>query len=389
MTRSLPHRLRRWLLAGLASLAPVAGAASYPLPPPGDAVIGEVVALPGERRDTLSDIARRYNVGWDAIRQANPGVDAWMVDRDVAIILPTQYVLPDAPREGIVLNLAEMRVYYYPPAKAGQPREVVTYPASIGRMDWRTPLGATKIVRKAENPVWSPPASIKREHAEKGDFLPDTVPAGDDNPLGRHALYLGHSGYLIHGTNRPYGIGMRVTHGCVRLYPEDVEELFRRVPVGTRVLMLDAPFKAGWKGNVLYVEAHPAFNEEAEPEAHKDISPVRQVVLDAVRGQPHSPIDWTEIELIARQATGVPVATSITRSQAVVSQPAEAQAATPAAAASRPDTRAEAPLRPKTAASAPPRASQGRSGATPTPVARTATRASAAAPAPRPAKPRS
>jgi L,D-transpeptidase ErfK/SrfK len=341
--KNLPHRLRRWLLAGLTVLSPLAGAASYPLPPPGDSVIGEVVALPGERRDTLSDIARRYNVGWDAIRQANPGVDAWMVDRDVAIILPTQYILPAAPREGIVLNLAEMRVYYFPPAKAGQPREVVTYPASIGRMDWRTPLGATKIARKTENPVWNPPASIKREHAEKGDFLPDSVPAGDDNPLGRHALYLGHAGYLIHGTNRPYGIGMRVTHGCVRLYPEDVEELFKRVPVGTRVLMLDAPFKAGWKDNVLYVEAHPAFNEEAEPEAHKDISPVRQVVLDAVRGQPHSPIDWTEVDLIARQATGIPVATSITRTHRAAERVPEPEAAAPAPTAARPGVKATVP----------------------------------------------
>ena len=341
MTRTLPHRLPRWLLAGLAFLAPVTGAATYPLPPPGEAVIGEVVALPGERRDTLSDIARRYNVGWDAIRQANPGVNAWMVDRDVSVILPTQYILPAAPREGVVLNLAEMRVYYFPPAKAGQPPEVVTYPASIGRMDWRTPLGPTTIMRKTENPVWNPPASIKREHAEKGDFLPDSVAAGDDNPLGRHALYLGRSGYLIHGTNRPYGIGMRVTHGCVRLYPEDVEELFKRVAVGTRVLMLDAPFKAGWKDDVLYVEAHPAFNEEAEPEAHKDISPVRQVVLDAVRGQPHSAIDWTEIELIARQATGVPMATSITRSRAVVEQATQPQAAVPATAPARTGSKAD------------------------------------------------
>ena len=346
----LPYRIRRWLLAGLTALSPLAGAATYPMPPPGESVIGEVVALPGERRDTLSDIARRYNVGWDAIRQANPGVDAWMVDRDVAVILPTQYILPAAPREGIILNLAEMRVYYFPPAKAGRPREVVTYPASIGRMDWRTPLGTTKIVRKTENPVWNPPASIKREHAEKGDLLPDSVPAGDENPLGRHALYLGHAGYLIHGTNRPYGIGMRVTHGCVRLYPEDVEELFKRVPVGTRVLMLDAPFKAGWKDNVLYVEAHPAFNEEAEPEAHKDISPVRQVVLDAVRGQPHSAIDWTEIELIARQATGIPVATSITRSHAVAERAPEQDAAAPTPAPARSSAKAAVPAKPTTGA---------------------------------------
>ncbi len=331
MSLTLHHPSRYWLFAALLSLTAPILAASYPLPPPEEAVIGEVVALPGERRDTLSDIARRYNVGWDAIRQANPDVDAWMVGRDVAIILPTQYILPAGPRSGIVLNLAEMRVYYYPPAKAGQRREVITYPASIGRMDWRTPLGQTTIVRKNKDPVWNPPASIKREHAEKGDFLPDTVPAGDDNPLGRHALYLGHAGYLIHGTNRPYGIGMRVTHGCVRLYPEDVEELFSLVPVGTRVQMLDQPFKAGWKDNVLYVEAHPAFNEEAEPEAHKDISPIRQVVLDAVRDQPHTPIDWLEVELIARKATGVPVPTSITRSHAVVSSAAQAEPAPVAA----------------------------------------------------------
>ena len=351
-----------WLLAALLALSAQALAANYPLPPAGEDIIGEVVALPGERRDTLSDIARRYNVGWDAIRQANPDVDAWMVGRDVAIILPTQYILPAGPRTGVVLNLAEMRLYYYPPAKAGQPREVITYPASIGRMDWRTPLGTTSIVRKTKDPVWNPPASIKREHAEKGDFLPDTVPAGDDNPLGRHALYLGHAGYLIHGTNRPYGIGMRVTHGCVRLYPEDVEELFSIVPVGTRVLMLDQPFKAGWKDNVLYVEAHPAFNEEAEPEAHKDISPVRQVVLDAVRDQPHTPIDWLEIELIARKASGVPVATSVTRSHAVAKAEPQAQ---PAPATAAPNAKTAARSAKKTT---PPAKSAPKSGGTTAPA---------------------
>ena len=329
-------------LAGALLLAAgSAQAAVYPLPPSGESIIGEVVVLPGERRDTLSDVARRYNVGWDAIRQANPGVDAWMIGSDVPVMLPTQYILPSGPRQGIVLNIAEMRVYYYPPGG----RDVITYPASIGRMDWRTPLGPTTIVRKQADPVWNPPASIKREHAEKGDFLPDTVPAGDDNPLGRHALYLGRSGYLIHGTNRPFGIGMRVTHGCVRLYPEDVEDLFRRVPVGTQVLMMDQPFKAGWKDNVLYVEAHPAFDEEGEPKPHGDISAVRRVVNEAVAGQPHSRIDWSEIEAIARQSNGMPTATSITRTHAVAARPPAGAATTapttPAAAAKpRPATAA-------------------------------------------------
>ena len=314
---TLTIRSIRRLAGALLLAAGSAQAAVYPIPSPGEALIGEIVVLPGERRDTLSDVARRYNVGWDAIRQANPGVDAWMIGSDVPVMLPTQYILPNAPREGIILNIAEMRVYYYPPGG----RQVITYPASIGRMDWRTPLGPTSIARKQADPVWNPPASIKREHAEKGDFLPDTVPAGDDNPLGRHALYLGKSGYLIHGTNRPFGIGMRVTHGCVRLYPEDVEDLFKRVPVGTKVLMMDQPFKAGWKDNVLYVEAHPAFDEEGEPKPHDDVSAVRKVVTAAVAGQPHSRIDWAEIEAIARQSNGMPTATSITRTHAVAAAP--------------------------------------------------------------------
>jgi L,D-transpeptidase ErfK/SrfK len=333
MRFTLRHLCR---LAGTLLLAAEAvQAATYPLPPVGESLIGEIVVLPGERRDTLSDVARRYNVGWDAIRQANPGVDAWMIGSDVPVMLPTQYILPSAPREGIILNIAEMRVYYYPPGG----RQVITYPASIGRMDWRTPLGPTTIARKQADPVWNPPASIKREHAEKGDFLPDTVPAGDDNPLGRHALYLGKSGYLIHGTNRPYGIGMRVTHGCIRLYPEDVEDLFRRAPVGTRVLMMDQPFKAGWKDNVLYVEAHPAFDEEGEPRPHGDISAVRRVVNDAVAGQPHSPIDWTEIEAIARQSNGMPTATSVTRTRVSTAAPTAATPSVPTpprAASARP-----------------------------------------------------
>ncbi|MCU0970942.1 MAG: L,D-transpeptidase family protein [Gammaproteobacteria bacterium] len=323
-------RYRAVLAMVLAAAAAVdLRAAVYPMPAPGDSVVGEITTEPGDPQDTLSDVARRHNLGWDAIRHANPDIDAWMTPKGATVVLPTQFVLPATPREGIVLNLAEMRVYYYPPAKAGQPREVVTYPASIGRMDWRTPLGATRIVRKQKNPVWNPPASIKREHAEKGDILPDSVPPGEDNPLGEYAMYLGHSGYLIHGTNRPYGIGMRVTHGCVRLYPEDVEDLFNRVPVGTKVVIVDEPFKAGWLGDTLYLEAHPKFNEE-ETEQRTDISPVRQVVMDAVKGQPATEIDWSEIELIARENAGVPIATSVKRRTSPEAVPARAPAETPA-----------------------------------------------------------
>ena len=338
------------IAASLAAGPAWAGGAEYLIPENGDSVIGTMTTVIAEQEDTILDIARRNGIGYEEIMSANPGVDPWIPGAGTEILIPSRYVLPDAPREGVVINLAEHRLYYYPPAKKGERRVVRTYPISTGKMDWKTPIGVTRIVSKQEKPNWYPPASVLAEHEANGDPLPKVVPPGPDNPLGEHAMRLGIPGgaYLIHGTNRPYGIGMRVTHGCVRLYPEDVEELFKRVPVGTRVLMLDAPFKAGWKDNVLYVEAHPAFNEEAEPEPHKDISPMRQVVLDAVRGQPHSSIDWTEIDLIARQATGVPVATSIRRSHAVAERAPEPEAAAPAPAPARPAAKTAVPTQPST-----------------------------------------
>jgi lipoprotein-anchoring transpeptidase ErfK/SrfK len=169
------------------------------------------------------------------------------------VILPTQHILPDTPREGLVLNLPEMRLYYYPKPSTGKPRTVVTFPVSIGRMDWATPLGLTRVTAKVINPVWYPPASIRAEHEQEGQALPPEVAAGPDNPLGQYALQLGRPGYLIHGTDRPYGIGMRATHGCIRLYPEDIQRLFEEVPVGTPVRIVNQPYKAGWYRGVLYL----------------------------------------------------------------------------------------------------------------------------------------
>ncbi|MDX1654915.1 MAG: L,D-transpeptidase family protein, partial [Candidatus Competibacteraceae bacterium] len=168
----------------------------------------------------------------------------------------------DTPREGLVLNVAELRLYYYPKPKAGEPPVVKTFPVSIGRMDWKTPLGTTQVVAKVKDPAWYPPASIKREHAERGDILPDVVPPGPDNPLGQHAMRLGIPGYLIHGTNRPSGIGMRVTHGCVRMYPEDIASLFPEVPKGTRVTIVNQPMKSGWLADSLFVEYHDPLDED-------------------------------------------------------------------------------------------------------------------------------
>ncbi len=225
-------------------------------------VLGELALTTTVREDTIADIARTYSQGYKEMRLANPGVDPWLTGEDTEIVIPSQYVLPDVPRSGIVINVAEMRIYHFQPPRQGQPQEVATYPVSIGRQDWATPHGATKVVSKVKDPSWTPPASIRREHAAEGDILPAVVPAGPNNPLGRFALRLGFNGYLIHGTDKPFGIGMRVTHGCMRLYPEDIERVFHSVPVGTTVRIVNQPYKLGVSGGKLLLEVHPALEED-------------------------------------------------------------------------------------------------------------------------------
>ena len=153
-------------------------------------------------------------------------------------------------------------MYFYPRTRRGEISSVTTHPISIGRMDWRTPLGTTKIVAKTKDPVWRPPESIKAEHAAQGDPLPDVVPAGPDNPLGLYAMRLGLPGYLIHGTNKPLGVGMRVSHGCVRMLPEDIEKLFPQIKVGLPVYIINQPVKFGWLADTFFIEAHPQLEEE-------------------------------------------------------------------------------------------------------------------------------
>ncbi|MEM7610917.1 MAG: L,D-transpeptidase family protein [Pseudomonadota bacterium] len=255
-------------VAGIIALMSVTGSAVaevYPLPGPDEHVIGSVTTIRSIAADTLVDIARRHGLGYTDMLRANPGVDPWLPGEGTKITLPTQFVLPDAPREGVVLNLAEYRLYYYPPAKAGEPPVVHTYPISIGRMDWETPLGLTSVVAKAVRPAWYPPASIRKEHAEAGDPLPSVVPPGPDNPLGNHAIRLGLPGYLIHGTNRPAGVGMRVTHGCIRMFPEDIEVLFGKLPLKTAVRIVNQPVKFGWLNGELFMESHEPLASAAPP----------------------------------------------------------------------------------------------------------------------------
>lgn len=282
---------------------------SYPLPAPQNAVVGQLLQYPAQHEDTLLDIARRFGLGHDEIIQANPQLDKWLPGAGTPVLLPTQFILPRGPREGIILNVPEMRLYYFPPASKALGRQVITYPVSIGRMDWNTPLGMTRVVRKDKDPAWYPPASIKKEHAERGDILPDVVPPGPDNPLGQHAMRLGFSGYLIHGTNNPWGIGMRVTHGCVRMYPEDVAQLFKWVDVGTPVEILNDPVKAGWLDGALYLEVHEPL-EETNANADRLYEMAMQAILAAV-GNRSIRISWSLVRDMTGFPDGVPRVISI------------------------------------------------------------------------------
>jgi L,D-transpeptidase ErfK/SrfK len=316
MSRPRSSHLQIPLLIGSLALAVFgarAEAESFPLPAPGSDLIGEMRTAETGQRDTLLDVARTNGLGYEEIINANPGVDAWLPGVGTAIVLPKRRLLPQAPRAGIVINLPEHRLYWFPPARAGAQPVVWTFPVSIGKMDWKTPLGSTRIIDKIKDPTWTPPPSVREEHARRGDLLPAIVPAGPDNPLGRFAMRLGIPGgaYLIHGTNRPAGVGMQVTHGCMRLYPEDIERLFQMVPVNTPVMIVNQPYKWGWHDGELLIEVHPPLQEDAvEPPTLTDLT---RLIVEATRSEPLA-IDWGAAERTWREARGVPAAVSTSRS---------------------------------------------------------------------------
>lgn len=234
----------------------------FVLESPEQSVVGEPQVVLARAENTLSDIARAYGLGYDELVAANPDVDPWLPGDGTPVLLPTQFVLPAVPREGIVLNIATKRLFYFPRVPADQRQIVKTYPIGIGRVGWETPLGTTRVVAKATDPSWYVPASIRREHAELGDPLPAVVPPGPDNPLGRHVLQLEMPGYLIHGTNQPYGVGMRVSHGCIRLYPENIELLYELVETGEPVRIINEPFLLGRLAGELYFEGHAPLEDD-------------------------------------------------------------------------------------------------------------------------------
>jgi L,D-transpeptidase ErfK/SrfK len=253
----------------------------FPLESPEISVVGTIRQARARADDTLVDIAREFDLGYDQIVSANPDVNRWIPGDGTVVTLPSLYILPGAVRKGLVLNIAELRLYYYPAIVKGSTPEVLTYPVSIGRMDWRTPLGITKVARKERDPVWRPPPSIRAEHAREGEELPTFIAGGDPtNPLGRFALRLGIPSYLIHGVDerKAFGIGMRVTHGCIRMYPEDIEELFDMVPANTQVTIVDEPIKIGKVGDRVFLSVHQPLDEGED----ESLPPLPRVTLGQV-----------------------------------------------------------------------------------------------------------
>jgi len=276
----------------------------------GQDLVGVVQVVTAGKEDTLTDIARRFNVGYEEILRANPKVDPWLPGEGREIVVPTQFILPDAARTGVVINIAAMRIFYYPPVKRGEPQVVFTHPIGIGKVGWRTPEGVTKIVRRQKDPVWRVPVSVRKEHHENGEDLDPVIGPGPDNPLGKYAFYLQWPSYLIHGTNKPAGVGLRSSHGCIRLYPEDIEQFFKLVPIGTQVRVVNQPFVFGWRDGQLYLQAFDVLEDDTRDwkKAQKRLL-TRSLAARLQRQlrEAHAQVDWARVSSLTASPRGVPV----------------------------------------------------------------------------------
>jgi L,D-transpeptidase ErfK/SrfK len=305
----LPRHLRPWvILTGLLAVCPVGHAVEFPLRDDGGGLFGEVKRIRTRYEDTLIQLARQHSLGYEELVRVNKGVDPWLPGAGTEVLIPGQRLLPPGPREGIVVNLPENRLYYFPTPAKGRPPVVLTFPVSVGRMDWRTPLGVTKVVRKQKNPPWFPPESVRKEHIRRGDPpLPAVVPPGPANPLGSRAMRLDIPGgaYLIHGTNNPDAVGMAVTHGCLRMYPEDIERLFDVTPVGTRVSLINEPVKVSRFGGEVWLEVHPPVDDSGQAAAV--VVETFESRLNELLGEAEVIIDWDMALRVLREASGMPV----------------------------------------------------------------------------------
>ncbi len=284
------------LMLGLCTYAAQADAQTYPLTQ--DDVVGSIKAVIVKPGDTLAQLARDYDMGYMEMKEANPGIDADHLQPGTVLVIPSRFLLPNAPHNGIVINLAEMRLYYY---SNGQ---VTTHPIGVGREGEETPTTVLRVIEHIPNPVWTVPESIRKLRAEEGVYLPRSVPHGPENPLGNFAMRLSNYTYLIHGTNEPLGgIGRRSSSGCVRMYPEDIENLYHAVPNGANVHVINAPYKAGWAQGKLYLESHIALADVDQ--GVDDTGQIRSVVELATRTR-KAMVDWNKTLAISSETQGLP-----------------------------------------------------------------------------------
>ncbi|ABI73091.1 L,D-transpeptidase [Shewanella sp. 11B5] len=298
------NSLRSTLLAATAIVLSFSSAAvEYRLPAEGSNLVGEnqYYVVP-EGKLTLEQIASQFQLGLTNLLEANPGVDPFLPKPGSTLLIPHQLILPNAKREGVVINSAEMRLYYYPKGK----NTVEVLPIGIGQIGKDTPENwVTTVQRKRANPTWTPTVNIRKSYAAKGITLPAVWPAGADNPMGLFALYVGNL-YAVHGTNATFGIGLRVSSGCVRLRDEDIEHLYNSVPVGTRVEFINQPIKATEEpdGN-RYLEVHePLSRTQAEFDS---LEPVALSFDKAMtRFVAHPDTDSFTLKRLLEQRTGMP-----------------------------------------------------------------------------------
>lgn len=288
-------------LGGLSLLATASWAMELPAPKSDSDLVGEIQVITANYEDTFADLGSQYHLGYLEMVAANPGVDAWLPGEGTQITLPTRFILPQGEREGIVINLAEYRLYFFPKNSD----KMYSYPLGIGREGWSSPVANTRITVKTPNPGWIPPKSILKEHAEMGDPLPPYVPPGPDNPLGPYKLTLALPGYLIHGSNKKFGIGMRVSHGCFRMLNHNVLELADMVKTGEKVRIINQPYKFGVENGKLYLEAHEPLEDDNLPSIVDRQATVVNLLLSRDDLQ-NAQIDWDRLRDVVAEQRGIP-----------------------------------------------------------------------------------
>lgn len=291
------------LLSAILFFASHAGATTYKVPAQGNTIIGQVQYVSAYTNDSTATLAQRYNLGLNSVIDANPGLQETSVLPDGGnITVASAFILPPLPRKGIVINLPEMRLYYYPPNSD----TVMTFPIGIGRIGKTIPITSTAVVRKVTNPVWIPTPDIREFNRKQGIDLPREMPAGPDNPLGPYAIYLRIPTFLIHSTIFPESIGRRASFGCIRMNESDIETFFPLVVAGTSVSIIDMPVKVGWEGNRLYLQAYPPLQENSSL-PHATLNGVVQLVESNLPTDKSSVfVNWQMVAYLTEQADGIP-----------------------------------------------------------------------------------